>query len=273
MGEKRVRIAAAGDIHVGPDSREHAAAAFADVAEEADLVLLAGDLTNHGEPDEAAVLADVCRGLEVPVITVLGNHDWHVNRSDEVVEVLTEAGIVVLDRDWTTREVNGIEVGIVGTKGFIGGFPDTELPDFGEPLLRQVYAETTAEVAALERGLAAIAHCSARIVLLHYAPTTTTLEGEPRVIWAFLGSDRLAGPIEEHCPDLVLHGHGHSGTFEGFIGTVPVFNVAVSVMGRDFWFFDVDGSERGQMGRELRSVSHQEVGKGTRWQKRSASKS
>ena len=271
--ENRVRIAAAADIHVGPDSRERAADAFAEVAGEADLVLLAGDLTNHGEPDEAAVLADACRGIDVPVITVLGNHDWHVNRRDEVVEVLTEAGIVVLDRDWTTREVNGIEVGIVGTKGFIGGFPDTELPDFGEPLLRQVYAETTAEVAALERGLAAIAHCPARIVLLHYAPTTTTLEGEPRVIWAFLGSDRLAGPIEEHCPDLVLHGHGHAGTFEGFIGTVPVFNVAVSVMGRDFWFFDVDGSESGRMGRELGSVSQQEVGKGARWRNRSPSKS
>ena len=241
-GDKRVRIAAAGDIHAGEEARERVAAAFAGVAEEADLILLAGDLTNHGEPEEAGVLADACRDVDVPVVAVLGNHDWHVNRRDEVVEVLTEAGIVVLDRDWTVQEVNGTEVGIVGTKGFIGGFPDTELPDFGEPLLRQVYAETTAEVAALERGLSAIAHCPLRVVLLHYAPTTTTLEGEPRVIWAFLGSDRLAGPIEGHCPDLVLHGHGHSGTFEGFIGTVPVFNVAVSVTGRAFWFFELDGS-------------------------------
>ena len=273
VDERRVRIAAAGDIHVGDEVREHAAAAFAHVAEEADVVLLAGDLTNHGEPEEAAVLADACRDVDVPVVAVLGNHDWHVNRRDEVVDVLTEAGIVVLDRDWTVCDVNGVEVGIVGTKGFIGGFPDTELPDFGEPLLRQVYAETSAEVAALERGLAAIAHCPARVVLLHYAPTTTTLEGEPRVIWAFLGSDRLAGPIEEHCPDLVLHGHGHSGTFEGFIGTVPVFNVAVSVMGRDFWFFELDGSEKASAGRELGSVGQQEVGKGTRWQKRSQSKS
>jgi uncharacterized protein len=271
--DNRVRIAAAGDIHAGEEVRARIEAAFAEVSVEADLVLLAGDLTNHGEPEEAAVLADACREVDVPVITVLGNHDWHVNRRDEVVEVLTAAGIVVLDREWTECEVNGLKVGIVGTKGFIGGFPDTELPDFGEPLLRQVYAETTAEVAALERGLAAIADCAVRIVLLHYAPTTTTLEGEPRVIWAFLGSDRLAGPIEEHCPDLVLHGHGHSGTFEGFIGTVPVFNVAVSVMGRDFWFFELDGSERTSMGRELGSVDQQEVGKGARWQKRSRSKS
>jgi Icc-related predicted phosphoesterase len=95
------------------------------------------------------------------------------------------------------------------------------------------------EVAALERGLQAVAECPLRIVLLHYAPTSTTLEGEPRSIWAFLGSDRLARPIAEHVPDLVVHGHGHAGTFEGFIGAVPVYNVAVPVMGRDFWIFDL----------------------------------
>jgi Icc-related predicted phosphoesterase len=273
VGEKRVRIAAAGDIHAGEGAGERIANAFAEAAEEADLVLLAGDLTNHGEPEEAAVLAEACRDVDVPIVAVLGNHDWHVNRRDEVVEVLTRAGIVVLDRDWTIMEVNGVEVGIVGVKGFVGGFPDTELPDFGEPLLRQVYAETTAEVWGLERGLQAVAHCELRITLLHYAPTTTTLEGEPRVIWAFLGSDRLAAPIEEHCPDLVLHGHAHKGTFEGFIGTVPVFNVAVAVMGRNFWYFELEGSERASPGRELGSVGAQETGKGTRWQKRLRSKS
>jgi Icc-related predicted phosphoesterase len=97
-------------------------------------------------------------------------------------------------------------------------------------------------VEAIERGLQAIDDCPLRIVLLHYAPTTTTLEGEPRVIWAFLGSDRLARPIAEHHPDLVLHGHGHLGQFEGYIGAVPVFNVSVPVMGRDFWVFELDGS-------------------------------
>jgi Icc-related predicted phosphoesterase len=124
---------------------------------------------------------------------------------------------------------------MTGTKGFIGGFPDSALPDFGEPLLRQVYAETTAEVSALEEGLQAIADCPLRVVLLHYAPTATTLEGEPKGILAFLGSDRLARPVSEHIPDLVLHGHGHAGSFEGFIGKVPVYNVSIPVMGRDFW--------------------------------------
>ena len=207
-------------------------------------MLLAGDLTTHGEPDEAAVLAEACRGLAVPVVAVLGNHDWHANRCDEVVGVLEDAGITVLERDWTVCDVDGARVGIVGTKGFVGGFPDSALPDFGEPLLRRVYAETTAEVEALERGLDEIADCPIRIVLLHYSPTSTTLEGEPKGIWAFLGSDRLAVPISEHVPDLVVHGHGHAGTFEGFIGKVPVYNVAIPVMRRDFWVFKLDSAGR-----------------------------
>lgn len=241
MKQRSIRIAAAGDIHCSPDRRELVEDAFAAIGEEADLVLLAGDVTTYGEPEQAQVLADACRGLAVPVVTVLGNHDWHANRRDEIVRVLEEAGVKVLDRGWTVCDIDGTRIGVVGTKGFVGGFPDSELPDFGEPLLRQIYAETSAEVAAIDEGLRAVADCQLRIVLLHYSPTTTTLEGEPRVIWAFLGSDRMARPIAEHCPDLVIHGHGHLGQFEGFIGAVPVFNVAVPVIGRDFWLFEVDG--------------------------------
>src|SRR5947199_1339299 len=203
--------------------------------------MLAGDLTTYGEPEQAALLAEVCRPLQMPVYAVLGNHDWHCNRVPEIVALLTGAGVRVLDRSWAIEEVDGSSVGIVGCKGFVGGFPDSELPDFGEPLLRQVYAETTAEVEALSAGLVAVAECRQRIVLLHYSPTPTTLEGEPRTIWAFLGSDRLAPPIAEHRPDVVLHGHTHAGTFEGAIGDVPVFNVAVPVMGRDFFALELDG--------------------------------
>jgi Icc-related predicted phosphoesterase len=241
-----LRIAAAGDVHCSESNREAICHAVAGLDPAADLLLLAGDLTTHGEPAQGQVLADACRELEIPVIAVLGNHDWHLNRRNELLEVLVDAGIEVLERAWTIRELHGVEVGLVGTKGFIGGFPDSELPDFGEPLLRQVYAETSAEVEALEAGLEAVAACPLRIVLLHYAPTTTTLEGEPRVIWAFLGSDRLARPIAAHHPDLVLHGHGHAGQFEGFIGAVPVFNVSVPVIGRDFWVFELEeaGKER-----------------------------
>jgi uncharacterized protein len=219
------------------------AQAFAGLEGKADLVLLAGDLTTYGEPEQAQVLAEAAGSLSIPVVAVLGNHDWHADRSEQVAETLREAGIEVLERAWTVVGVNGVDVGVVGTKGFVGGFPDSALPDFGEPLLRKVYAETSAEVEALDQGLRAVARCPLRIVLLHYAPTATTLEGEPRGIFAFLGSDRLARPITEHTPDLVLHGHGHAGRFEGFIGAVPVYNVSVPVMRRDFWIFELGGEK------------------------------
>ncbi|MGE5274054.1 MAG: metallophosphoesterase family protein [Verrucomicrobiota bacterium] len=239
-----IRIAAAGDIHASEAGREKLTSAFAELEPSIDAVLLAGDLTTCGDPGEAGVLAEACRNRSAPVCAVLGNHDWHLNRTNELVAVLTDAGVHVLERSSVRFDVRGQEVGIVGLKGFVGGFPDHVLPDFGEPLLRQVYAETTEDVAALDRELEAVADCDVRVVLLHYAPTTTTLEGEPRVIWPFLGSDRLAGPIAEHAPDVVLHGHAHAGTFEGFIGRVPVYNVATYVTGKDFWVFELAVEER-----------------------------
>jgi Icc-related predicted phosphoesterase len=239
-----VRIAAAGDVHCHDANREHVLRAFAALEDRADIVLLAGDLTTHGEPAQAAMLAEACRDVSVPVFAVLGNHDWHVNRTAELTAVLEEAGIVVLDRAATTCIVAGLEIGIVGVKGFAGGFPGSHLPDFGEPLLRELYAETTRDVKALSRGLREIAHCPVRVVLLHYAPVAETLHGEPAGIWSMLGSDRLAGPIAEHEPDLVLHGHAHAGAFEGAIGPVPVYNVSVPVIARDFWVFELSGLER-----------------------------
>ncbi|MFL5825506.1 MAG: metallophosphoesterase [Thermoleophilaceae bacterium] len=239
-----VRIAAAGDIHVRDAHRDQAKRAFAEIEEGADIVLLAGDLTTHGEPEQAQILADACRGLHVPVYAVLGNHDMHVGRADELTAVLEDAGIHVLERSHAICEVQGVEIGIVGTKGFIGGFPGSHLPDFGEPLLRRVYAETTADVEAVDDGLKAVAHCPVRVVLLHYSPTGETLEGEPPGIWTMLGTDRLAAPIREHEPDLVLHGHAHAGSFRGRIGDVPVYNVSVPVMERDFWVFEMSGVQR-----------------------------
>ena len=213
-----IRIAAAGDIHASEATREQVGSAFASLGAAVDLVLLAGDLTTCGDPEDAVVLADACRGSAIPICAVLGNHDWHLNRTHEVVSVLTDAGVRVLERSSVRFVVRGQQVGVVGLKGFVGGFPDQVLPDFGEPLLRQVYAETTEDVTALEREL--------------------------RGIWAFLGSDRLAGPIAKHSPDLVLHGHAHAGTFEGFIGRVPVHNVATHVTGKDFWIFELGVEER-----------------------------
>ncbi len=240
-----IRIAAAGDIHCGSETDvSQVAASFADVASRVDLILLAGDLTTHGEPEQAAPLAAACRDLDVPVVTVLGNHDWHANRRDELVAVLEEAGIVVLERGYRIFRIQGADVGVVGTKGFVGGFPGSHIPDFGEPLLREVYAYTKQEAESLEEGLQAVAVCPFRIVLLHYAPTAQTLEGERKDIWTFLGTDRLASPIVEHMPDLVLHGHAHAGAFQGDICGVPVYNVAVPVMGEDFWELEMTGEAR-----------------------------
>ena len=234
-----VKVAAAGDVHASESTRTRIAESFAAIEAGVDLVLLAGDLTAHGEPAEARVLGHACRDLHVPVCAVLGNHDLHSGRGDEVASILRDAGLHVLDRDTAIFD----DVGVVGTKGFVGGFTGSQLPDFGEPLLRRVYAETSEEVEAIRHGLQEVAHCPIRIVLLHYSPTSDTLHGEPEGIWTFLGSDRLATPIAEYRPDVVLHGHAHAGSFEGAIGTVPVYNVAVHVTGRDFYVFELEGHE------------------------------
>ena len=243
--ECAIRIAATGDIHIGRHAdQERWAAAFAGLRGQVDLILLAGDLTTHGEPEQAAMVAQAVREIEVPILAVLGNHDWHVNRRDEMVAALQEGGIDVLERDHRVIELCGTEVGVAGCKGFAGGFEGTHIPDFGEPILREVYAESIREAEALESALQAIALCPFRIALLHYAPITGTLEGERPDIWAFLGTDRLAGPLREHHPDLVLHGHAHAGTFEGRLGDVPVYNVSVPVLGEDFWVFEMTGARR-----------------------------
>jgi Icc-related predicted phosphoesterase len=239
-GDARVRLAAAGDIHCAPENRDAVLTAFDAIECEADVVLLAGDLTTHGEPEQAEVLAEACRGMKTPVVAVLGNHDLHANRADGLVEILTDAGIEVLERSHTTRRECGI--GIAGTKGFVGGFRGLGLPDFGERSLRAIYAETTAEVEALSAGLHEIALCPFRVALLHYAPVADTLHGEPPEIWTFLGSDRLAAPILEHRPDLVLHGHAHAGRLQAELDGVPVYNVSVPVMGQDFWLFELSGA-------------------------------
>ena len=237
-----MRIAAAADIHASDASAERVERAFAELRGEADVVLLAGDLTTSGEPEQAEVIAAACRPLDVPIFAVLGNHDHHANREDELGEVLTRAGIRLLDRECASCEIDGLELGVVGTKGFVGGFPGSALPDFGEPLLRSVYAETSAEAEAIARGLQAIVHCDIRIVLLHYSPVVDTLEGEPPGIHTYLGCERLATPIAENGADLVLHGHAHAGSFQGCIGDIPVYNVAVHVTGRNFWIVELDGS-------------------------------
>src|SRR4051794_7531197 len=174
-----IRIAAAGDIHASDATRDRVLHAFDVVESQSDVILLAGDVTTTGEPEQAAVLAEATRDLSVPVFAVLGNHDYHAGRAADVTAVLEEAGVRVLDRSWKACEVAGLQLGVVGTKGFVGGFPGSALPDFGESIMRDVYAATTAEADAIAKGLQEIVHCDLRIVLLHYSPVQETLEGEP----------------------------------------------------------------------------------------------
>lgn len=239
---RKLRVAAAGDIHCRESNRDRIVEAFRGLDGSADLVLLAGDLTSHGTLAEAEIVCAAAAQTSVPVFAVLGNHDWHAGEAERIRDRLREGGVTVLDRQATVLQVGEVEVGIVGCKGFVGGFAPRHLPDFGEPSLRAVYAETTAEMEALEAGLREVETCPLRIVLLHYSPVAATLQGEPAEILAFLGSDRLAAPILEHGPDLVLHGHAHDGSPEGRIGEVPVFNVSLPVTERDFWTIELDAS-------------------------------
>jgi len=232
---KSLRIAAAGDVHCRESNRGETIESFSALAGEVDVVLLAGDLTSHGTVEEAEILCEAAAEVGAPVFAVLGNHDWQGDAAEAIVARLRDAGIGLLERESRACLIDGVELGIVGCKGFVGGFAPRHLPDFGEPSLRAVYAETSAEVEALDAGLKAVATCPLRIVLLHYSPVEETLEGEPREIFTFLGSDRLAAPILEHGPDLVLHGHAHAGAASGRIGETPVHNVSQPVLGKDFW--------------------------------------
>jgi Icc-related predicted phosphoesterase len=243
VSDYRVTIAAAGDLHVREEESERWRRCFAGL-EGVDLILLAGDLTADGHASQAETLADACAGAPAPVAAVLGNHDWHMGEEEAICGALREAGVRVLERESALYPVRGAEMGVVGMKAFVGGFLDSRIPDFGEPLLRRVYAQTSLDVDALERELQEIEGCDVRVVLLHYSPTSTTLTGEREAIWAFLGTDRLAEPIARHEPDLVLHGHAHGGRFSGCIGSVEVWNVAMPILNWEFAVFEVGSGVR-----------------------------
>ena len=238
-----IRVAAVGDVHVGIDSAGRLAPRLAGLADHADVFLLAGDLTHRGRPEEAKVLAEELRGVRVPTIAVLGNHDYHSDEQDGVTEVLDEAGIRVLEGDAVVLEIGGRRVGIAGSKGFGGGFAGASASDFGEPEMKAFVGHTKALAGRLERALGGL-HTDRRIVLLHYSPVAETLAGEPREIHAFLGSYLLAEAVDRVGADLVLHGHAHRGSRDGTTpGGVPVRNVAAPVIGRAYEVFRFDAED------------------------------
>jgi Icc-related predicted phosphoesterase len=222
---RTVRIAAVGDLHFG-EERDAVAALVRRAEEEADVLVLAGDLTTHGQPAQAAVLGDVLGGVSMPVVAVLGNHDYEGGRPAEVRRLLCERGVHVLDGE--TFEVDG--VGFAGVKGFAGGFGRGALASFGEPLIKSFVQEAVDEAMKLENALRTLA-TPVRVALLHYAPIVGTLDGEPEIIFPFLGSSRLLPPIDTIGADVVFHGHAHTGRLEAHTPAgVPVYNVALPVL-------------------------------------------
>jgi Icc-related predicted phosphoesterase len=238
-----IRVAAVGDLHVGIDSAGRLAPRLAGLADHADLFLLAGDLTQRGRPEEAKVLAEELRGVGVPTVAVLGNHDYNSDEQDEITEVLERAGLRVLEGEAVVLEIGGRRVGIAGSKGFGGGFAGASASEFGEPEMKGFVGHTRTLAGRLERALAGL-QADRRIVLLHYSPVAETLSGEPREIYAFLGSYLLAQAVDRVGADLVLHGHAHRGSRDGTTpGGVPVRNVAAPVIGRAYEVFRFDAGD------------------------------
>ncbi|MET8799347.1 metallophosphoesterase [Nocardia sp. NPDC004568] len=234
-----MRIAAVGDVHLGTDSRGLLRPALRGLPDHADVLLLAGDLTNHGTMPEAEVVAREFADLGVPVIAVLGNHDYHSDLSDEITAMLGAAGITVLEGSATTVTIGDRTLGVAGTKGFGGGFAGKCASVFGEPLMREFAGHTVELATGLDTALAEL-DTDVTVVLTHYSPVSDTLHGEPREIYPFLGSYLLGEPIDTHRADLALHGHAHAGCERGTTpGGIRVRNVAQPVIRSAFAVYEL----------------------------------
>jgi Icc-related predicted phosphoesterase len=230
MSQEKIRLAAVGDLHCTKTSAGQLRSLFLQAADSADILLLCGDLTDYGLPEEAHVLAEELSAARIPIIAVLGNHDFESGKQDEVTQILTGAGVRVLDGD--TCEIHGI--GFAGVKGFPGGFGRYALGPWGENNVKQFVNEALHEALKLESALAKL-RTSERIAVLHYSPIEATVQGEPVEIFAFLGSSRLEEPLLRYPVSAVFHGHAHRGCPEGkTVNNIPVYNVAKPLLQRTF---------------------------------------
>lgn len=232
MAEREtLRIAAVGDLHVKKTSLGTLQPLFAKATESADVILLCGDLTDYGTPEEARVLAkEITTSLRIPVIAVLGNHDFESNNEKELVQILTDVGVVVLDGD--SHEIHG--VGFAGVKGFAGGFGRRQLGAWGEKIIKDFVHTAIGEALKLEAALARL-RTPQKIGVLHYSPIHATVAGEPEEIIPFLGSSRLEEPLDRYRATAVFHGHAHRGQLEGRTkGNAAVYNVAMPLLQAHF---------------------------------------
>jgi Icc-related predicted phosphoesterase len=228
--ERTIRFAAVGDIHCTKESGGTLRGFFAQASEASDALLLCGDLTDYGLPEEAKVLAEELSVVSVPVVAVLGNHDYESGAPDEVRQLLAHAGVKVLDGE--AIELHGI--GIAGAKGFCGGFGRGSLGGWGEPAIKAFVKEAIQEAMKLESALAKL-RTPQRLALLHYSPIAGTVEGEPMDIFPFLGSSRLEDPLLRYPVQVVVHGHAHRGRPEGkTVNGIPVYNVAKPLLQRTY---------------------------------------
>ena len=222
-----LRVAAIGDLHVQESDVAPYRELFTEISANADVLVLCGDLTNFGKTGEAEILAEDIRSCSIPVIGVLGNHDYECGQPEKVCEILHQGGMTILDEQ--AIEIQG--VGFAGVKGFMGGFGRGELAPFGEPIAKAFVDEAVKEARKLENGLRSL-RTERSVAVLHYSPTEETLEGEPDAIYQYLGSARLADAIDrfDHVK-AVVHGHAHHGRYQGTTprGT-PVYNVAQFVL-------------------------------------------
>lgn len=224
-GEPRLRVAAIGDLHVKQEQAGPYRELFAEISDAADVLVLCGDLTDLGHPAEAKILADSLRACTLPVVGVLGNHDYESGQAEEVATIVRQAGVHLLQGQ--SCEVKGVS--FVGVKGFAGGFGTRMLGSFGEPAIKNFVAETMNEALSLENAMRRI-RPGRVLVVLHYAPISETVAGEPAEILPFLGCSRLAETIDRFRVSAVVHGHAHRGQYEGRTpGGRPVFNVAYDI--------------------------------------------
>jgi len=227
---KTIRLAAVGDIHVGKGSQGAMLPLFQAVNDDADVLLLLGDLTNYGTAEELGILIRDLKAVKLPILAVLGNHDVESGQEAEGVKMLSDAGVTVLDGE--SHELYGL--GFAGTKGFAGGFGRRSLAPWGEKMIKDFVNEAIQESLKLESALAKL-RTPQRIVLLHYSPIQATIVGEPLEIAPFLGSSRLEEPVDRYRASVVFHGHAHHGSLEGETkGGVPVFNVAMPLLKEKF---------------------------------------
>lgn len=244
IGDGAVRIAAVGDVHMADDLRGRYAPALQQLAGQADVLLVAGDLTQHGTLDEAAAFAEEFTASEVPVVAILGNHDHHSGLQDEIVELIDRAGITVLEGAGTVLDTERGRIGVAGAKGFCLGFTGRCAANFGETQMKAFTQHGIDSAGLLRRGFDELDQAEqaadVRVALTHFAPTTTTLRGEPAEIWPFLGNHLLGEVIDEVDADFAVHGHAHAGSERGKTERgVPVRNVAQPVIRSAYRIYEI----------------------------------